>query len=1043
VYPTVPWSSAIAARRRTLCLAALLIAAPAGAQLSGSVHTIDGEALRGASVRAQGLETSAERFSRWLGGEPRPIAGAPTTSAASGRFLLATPPAAGLDVTVKAEGYAPQRRRVEAPDVLQLALAPAPTLGGEVTAGGRPLPAATVVLVGIDGAEWVTRTDARGAWRAPDPSRWAVAELVFHPDFAPRLLRRAAPGAALPRRVELVAGGGLRIALVPGDGAALPPAGAKADVYVDALPFAAALGDGALEVAHVPPDYRELLVLSGAGAARLRRGETRAVLHPAARIHGQVVDATTGRPLRGVEVQLLDRDSDLERSLLTGDRGTFEIAAAAGRYTVTAMVPDHDVAPQVLSLARGEARALTLEAAALARIGGEAVDERGAPLPGVQVVARAEGGDPLRLDLRAMAYSAADGSFVLTHVPVATPLAIRALRRGFEPHGVAAGPLRGGERRQGVRLVLQRAPVVAGHVRDGAGRPLAGAEVTLRDLAETLPPQLRPLPAHTDRAGAFALTTPRGTYELVARAEGFAPRRLRPLAVAETGEPLELVLSRPAELRGRITRGGEPLAAVRISAEGGAARSTLSDRDGWFVLDGLEPGEVTVTFTSRTGTVHETRDARVPGELLVDLPAGTQLRGRVVDATDHRPVARFTVAITTGAGERHRVETPFDAADGGFTLDGVPDGMVELVVGAEGYATRRLEPFTVAATGATPDLEVELVGGGLVFGSVADPDGQPIAGASVRFLSQGSGGSELGGVSDRRGFFTVEGLPAGPAVVCAEGAGFAPREMAVEIAVGKHRLDLVLERGAELRGEVVGEDGGPLAGATVALQGSRTQATVRTDGAGHFVFTGLLRDAYGLVATRQGYVASPRRMVAVPAPEAISVQLRQGGALTGSVTGIAARDMRAVVVSAASAAGSDVARLAEDGSFRLESVPPGRVTVRAQLSAGGEVRQSLPVSVDVRAGSETRVDLAFSQDVVVSGQVRRGDEPLGGAQLVFRRGETHEVGGTALSGTAGDYQLPGLVPGDYLVEVHDASGRLLAQERHRIERSVVLDFLLP
>jgi hypothetical protein len=161
---------------------------------------------------------------------------------------------------------------------------------------------------------------------------------------------------------------------------------------------------------------------------------------------------------------------------------------------------------------------------------------------------------------------------------------------------------------------------MSGFVRDRAtGRPLGGARVEV--LAG--PPAYRGLlgirarqhgaawegmAIRLDRAltagdGLFHLPgLPPGEYTLRASLPGAGSRygAVRPKVVLAAEDPGEVALTLPPTLvRGRVTgRGGEPVALAEVRLRGSAER-TLTDRDGGFVLAGVECGARVVEVSAR------------------------------------------------------------------------------------------------------------------------------------------------------------------------------------------------------------------------------------------------------------------------------------------------------------------------------------------------------------------------------------------------------------------------------------------------------------
>lgn len=136
-----------------------------------------------------------------------------------------------------------------------------------------------------------------------------------------------------------------------------------------------------------------------------------------------------------------------------------------------------------------------------------------------------------------------------------------------------------------------------------------------------------------------------------------------------------------------------------------------------------------------------------------------------------------------------------------------------------------------------------------------------------------------------------------------------------------------------------------------------------------------------------------------------------------------------------------------DGSFRIESVAPGKVSVSAR---GDRDWNSVSrVQVDVEDGQVARVRLGGSEEgrLIVTGTVR-AKSPVAGAQIVFlaqgERVQDRDRYRTAKTDEAGRYEIRLAATGSYLAEVQ-------AEGFARLRRSIlipdaagmVVDFDLP
>lgn len=164
-------------------------------------------------------------------------------------------------------------------------------------------------------------------------------------------------------------------------------------------------------------------------------------------------------------------------------------------------------------------------------------------------------------------------------------------------------------------LVLKRGARLTGRVRDERGAPVVSFRLGLdrhvgpleRDSGTTL--------TVVDTEGQFAVEglSP-GTYTLRAAAHGLAPAAMRVEVAPKARDvgPVEVTLGPGARLEGQVVRtGGAPVEGARVTVEGGAYGASLdtlydglTDASGRFSVEGLAPGEVSLSVSARG---HHTR----------------------------------------------------------------------------------------------------------------------------------------------------------------------------------------------------------------------------------------------------------------------------------------------------------------------------------------------------------------------------------------------------------------------------------------------------
>lgn len=389
---------------------------------------------------------------------------------------------------------------------------------------------------------------------------------------------------------------------------------------------------------------------------------------------------------------------------------------------------------------------------------------------------------------------------------------------------------------------------VTGTLCDGdTGEALAGGRVRCED---TLSGELAEVV--TDAAGRFLIPDLlTGEVRLAVRVPGYQPLQAHPVVVSGgTVTEVDLQL-RPrdgeaATIKGRVFGPGGAAMGARVSA---AAVRTRTDRLGFYELHVPRATEDVVLVVEAAGHAPVTRVVALEllqrGEVTLDVTLGGEgvrtLRGMVIDAHDGQPVEGATVTCDGRA-----VATD---AQGGFTLDGLASGPLELRCAAPGY---REEIRQIGSSGEVQErVVIPLISpstGEIAARAVDATTGSPIEGITVVTspLSRRA-------VTDARGWARVDHVPTGQYWLEYRGEGFRGGR------TGPLYVDPVEWPQAELRVEplnarIVGSlrdaEGAPVAGHRVTAEsvgGPRLGAvlTAATDGEGRFVIAGPELDAVG------------------------------------------------------------------------------------------------------------------------------------------------------------------------------------------------------
>jgi hypothetical protein len=320
--------------------------------------------------------------------------------------------------------------------------------------------------------------------------------------------------------------------------------------------------------------------------------------------------------------------------------------------------------------------------------------------------------------------------------------------RTWGPSTPPAGPPR--DAAAGAPIHAPRSPALADHplsgirltgvVVDGAGLPVAGAEVTAeiekgapdRALAgagasgsaagsgsgSASPPPAATVAvaAPTGADGRFALeVATAGRYRVRVTGSGLLAAELRFVPVPS--DEAHIVVARQVAIDGTVSDGGSPVKVATVGVRGEAIGGTLevkTDAQGAFHVPNLPEGRYQVyayqgALAARTMRVARLGAGPFPGVEL-RLEAGAIVVGRVIDRDEGTPVVAAIELRPSGEDQAPRFVRTGD--DGVFRIEGVPNGRWIADAFAPGY----LSPGGVELEAGRGVPELGLVRGGAIEG---------------------------------------------------------------------------------------------------------------------------------------------------------------------------------------------------------------------------------------------------------------------------------------------------------------------------------------
>ncbi|MBT8495026.1 MAG: carboxypeptidase-like regulatory domain-containing protein, partial [Deltaproteobacteria bacterium] len=669
------------------------------------------------------------------------------------------------------------------------------------------------------------------------------------------------------------------------------------------------------------------------------------------------------------------------------------------------------------------------------------------PAPGVTV--------SLSSNPRRFAKTGEDGTFSFDKL-VGRSYAVAALHDGKR-----AGPISHllTKTSEPVVLKLREGATVVVEVRDEADRPVAGADVQLRALAEQT--------ETTDRDGiaTFKGVSP-GWHFFVASASGLAPGR-SPAQVPDGGGitvRARITMKRGVPVSGVVVaHDGKPVEGARVAAFPAATMlpgvemrkdGVSSDKRGKFTIPAVATGSYRLVAVKQGYPAASSEPTMVGasavGGVEIRFEEAARLAGRVIDG-DGAPVPWAQVRVkqrsSTTGGMSGATRQATAGEDGSFELEGLPRKKIVALALSDTASSELLE--LDLADGDVSDAELTLTLEGTIAGVVVDSAGEPISEAQVVafpdfWKGERAEGIQLRGVAQVRtdpgGRFTLAGLPEAKYRVRASRSGSQQslwQSPGVEASVGDKEVRIVLPTDGGIKGELRNEAGGnpelftviprfPPGTPVVSEQG---EFEVRDLPPGRYdvTFRGpnfqekTVRD----VEIKEGAVTN-MGTIDVIRGRAITGRVvdRNGSAVEGAnvLAGLQIIGDGSTVVSPFGEGSDQMQKVrravsGENGEYTLTGVGAQELVVVAEHPDKG---RSLGIAVPAQP-QDSQVELTVLGYGRARGKVTIGGEPVAGVQVIAtgKSGSGNHMLVVA-SGQDGSYAFDKLAAGDYQLKAMSA-----------------------
>ncbi len=481
----------------------------------------------------------------------------------------------------------------------------------------------------------------------------------------------------------------------------------------------------------------------------------------------------------------------------------------------------------------------------------------------------------------------------------------------------------------------------------------------------------------------------------------------------------------------------KPVVGALVALSSNPPRTTLTGDDGTFAFPDLVGRGYTVTARAAAGVAGpvSAQLTRKSEPLVLHLRPGGQVSVTVL-AADSTPIAGATVELRDVD-----VQTGTTDAAGALVLLPVVPGGYDVVAWAPGHA--KTFQFARVAVGKT-EIKIMLVAGAAVSGRVIDEAGKPIAAARVRYAGASDWSMQA---DDRRdavvsasdGSFRFAALPAGSFRFIGASGDYAAGSSALVKLDGvneKSGVDVVLPKGAVVKGRVLDQNKQPVASARVRIGVAGRNMMVAeaprqafSDGKGEFEIRGLPRRELAAVAIAESG-ASPNAALDTTAGDVKDLTLVLD--LNGTIAGIVVDDKGEAIESVQVSAGpnfrgggnrGDMANwrlrgfpeeLTDSGGrFTLTGLAPGSYLVRAtrSRSGGGNRSRGFGDGVEADTGNQN-LRVVLPAETSIKGKVAFAD---GRVPKTFSAGVG--MGGQQVVGGDGTFVLENIAPAKYSLTI--------------------------
>ena len=534
-------------------------------------------------------------------------------------------------------------------------------------------------------------------------------------------------------------------------------------------------------------------------------------------------------------------------------------------------------------------------------------------------------------------------------------------------------------------------------------------------------------------------------------------------------------------LRGRVvTADDQPVAAHLTVAESRwmanrrpwQTEPIHTDAEGRFRVPVVPEGKLRLRVTVKGQMTFSAPWVETPTdeEVLIRVPVGNSVvRGRVLDERENTiPGATLVVHVDRDGAPHNARRASYRAKaedDGTYRIEQVLAGKLVQIDGfGSGYMDQTQRPPLALWSGTRvegdTEVDVTLIQGGTVSGIVrSGEDGPPLEGATVGLMvaQQHAQTFAASRVVDTGpdGRFVLTGVPAGkhvviathpthymPAAENAPSTRTPPPELLILMPRGGTALshDIVMARGLEVHGQVVGEDGKGIADAQIVAKNygvgnkawtwgvynvSNMDALATSTADGSFRVRNLApRDDWEIGPRKKGYLGAytePFELSDQTKSAPLTLKLRAGATIEGKVIDHEGEPVAGAWINAWGNQ-SDIRATwsvssSRDGTFVFDGISPGTSHINVH-SNGLSTNTTIE---DLKAGEVRRgVELKLGGGARVSGVlVDEDDKPVPGVFVILQSSQSGGQYGSATTDDEGRFEFSSAAQGSVRLTTYE------------------------